>query len=901
MTPAPPRPPRWSRALLRAVLPRRDREVVPGDLDELYRDRVRRRGAREARWWYRRQVLGFALRVAGYAGGRRLRSLADPRRYRELLSVDALARDLRTALRRLLRRPGFAAVAVASLALGIGANTAVFSVVNAVLLREPAVEAPGRLVEVYGTREGEGDHGSLSYPECADLREASPVFSGVVAHELFIGTTDGERRPELLLGEVVSGNYFDVLGVEPAPGRGFVADRAGATAAGRVAVLSHDFWTERFGARPDVVGTTVRVNRRPFTVVGVAPEGFAGLVPGLDPDLWVPYAAVSVVKPAGGDRLASREVRTASVTARLRGGVTPERAREWVRAFSERIAGADAESSGDRRMTVIAARDVAVHPAVDPALGPAAGVLLGMVGLVLLIACTNLASFLLARAEDGRKDAAVRLALGAGRGALVRRSVMETALLSAAGAAGGVVLARWTLRLLVRFRPPLPVPVSLEIPVDGTVLAFTAGVATLAGLGLGLLPGLRATRTNIARVLGEAPGRETSGRRFSLRNGLVVAQVALSMVLLLGAGLFLRSLQQARSVDPGFDTGPAALLWADAELSGLGEGEVRATYRALKERLRAHPAVSGVAAADVLPLGLERRSVRLDIPGTEARRRDGFHRIDYAGVGPDYFSVMGIALLRGRGFRAADADAGTEVAVVSRAFERRFFPDRGAVGRMLESSGGDPVRIVGVAADTRVRALGEEPRPRIYCHLGQADAPARHLVVRGDGTGAELLSTARRVAGDVEPDLVFLEAKTMEEHLSISLFAPRAAGYVFGSFGLLALLLAAVGIHGVVSYAVATRTREMGIRLSLGAAPGEVVRMMVGGGMRLVALGGVLGLVLALGLAGLVSGLLIGIGPRDLPTFVGVPAALGAAALVAAYLPARRATSVDPVEALRVE
>jgi predicted permease len=813
--------------------------------------------------------------------------------------MDALGRDLRLALRTLLGRPGFTAAAILTLALGIGANTAVFSVVDSVLLRELPVEDPASLVDVYTSDASGFEHATSSYPDIRDLRAQAPVFTDVVAYELFIGVAEREGEPAVVLGELVTGNAFQALGVEPVLGRGFLPEEDELPGAHPVAVVSHGYWTEEMGADPGAVGRTVRVNRRLYTVVGVAPPEFTGLTPALSPDLWVPAAMASVLKPSATDRLESRGNRSLFVKARRAPGVSLEEARTWVREFSTRLARAHPETNEERWMTLVPAGEVAIHPAVDRALIPVAGLLLGVVGLVLLVACANLASFLLARAEDRRREVAVRLALGAGRVALVRQLLVEAGVLAATGAAVGWAVARGSLDLVTRVQPPLPLPVSLDFTMDGSVLAFTAVVAGVAALAFGLAPALQATRPDVVPALKDGAAPEGTGRRLRLRDALVVGQVAFSLLLLVGAGLFARSLGHAHSLDPGFDTGPAAILWPQMQLSGLDETEGRATYLALEEALLAHPAVDAVAAADVLPLGMGFQTAGLEIPGVPPSTADGLHHVDFSWVSSSYFEALGIPLVTGRSFRRDDGTSEAPVAMVSRAFAERYLAGRDPVGQVVRTGDGAELRIVGVVEDTKVRTLGEEPRPRFYRPLGATYLDAVQMVVKGSGSSPELLAVARKVVREVEPRLVLLEAKTMEQHLALMLFPPRMAALLLGVVGTLALALAAVGIYGVVSFAVARRTREMGIRQSLGASPGEVRAMMVWGGMRLVGIGTGLGLMLALGAGALLSRFLLGVEPWDPVTFLTIPALLGMVALGAAWIPARRAAAVEPVRALR--
>ncbi len=894
---ADPRPPRLARAALRRVLPEHDRDVFAAELDELWRHRVRTRGVTRARWWYRRQVAELAARSAA----RLLRTTLT-----RVTDMDALRRDLAYAARRVLKSPGFTLVAVLSLALGIGANTAIFSVVNAVLFRAPPFAEPERLVELYTSESNGYAYATFSQPDVRDLAEAARragVFDAVVASETVLARAGEPGAAEIVFGEGVSADLFQVLGIDPALGRAFTPDEDDVPGESPVVVLGFAYWQQHHGGDPSVVGREIRINQHRFTVVGVAPEWYTGTLPAFRTSLFVPVSMVDAVLGDDASRWDGRGNRSAFVKARLAPGVSADQASEWLGRFAAEQARLHPETNEGRTMSLLPTSAVSVHPLVDGALGPVAALLLGVVGLVLLIACTNLAAFLLARGEARRAEIAVRVSLGAGRFALVRQLLVETLVLALLGGAGGLLLARWTVDLLVGFRPPIPIPLSLDFPLDGQVLAYTLGVSLLAGLVFGLLPALDATRTDLAAATRSDGARAGSGRG-RLRNGLVVAQLALSVVLLVGSGLFLRSLLAAQRLDPGFYTGSAALLWPQLEMSGVDEAEGRAFYDELRARLLARPEVDGVALTDNLPLGFSVQTTSLEVPGTAvaSARPDGTHDVDFTWADAAFFPVMEVPIVRGRAFGPDDVEGGEPVAIVSEAFAERFWPGEEAVGRLVHrGADGDPVRIVGVARDTRVRSLGEEARPRVYFSAEQRYVESLQVIVRGSAPSPDLLRLARSEALALVPDLVLFDQRTMEEHLAIHLFPPRMAALLLSVFGGLALLLAAVGIWGLVSHAVARRTREVGIRLSLGATGPEVVRMLVGGGMRLVAVGIAAGLAVAVGVGVLLARFLYGVGAADPLTLVAIPALLAAVALGAAWLPARRAARVDPVRALRTE
>ena len=893
------------------LIPPRHREAFLGDLLEEYQDFVvPERGPGAARVWlwataFRGAALGFGHRIKdGLRGVGRAFGFGRPSGSSERPNrghMDILSQDLRYALRRLARSPGFTLVAVLSLALGIGANTAIFSVVNSLLLRGLPVEAPEELVEIY---QSEDDYAylTLSYPDYADLRDSNEVFSDVVAYYLFMAMTDRDDGSEATLSnmEVVTGNYFSMLGVRPVLGRGFLPEEGATPGTHPVMVLGHGYWQSEFGGDPGVMGTSVRLNGHVFTVVGVAPESFKGMYPGLVPDFYVPMMMSDELEFVSGSRFERRGTRNLFAKGRLRPGVTVEQARDAVLAFSMALAEEYPDTNEGRLMTILPSEDVSVHPFVDKALVPVAGLLLTVVGLVLLIACANLASFLLARAADRQKEIAVRLALGARRGTLVRQLLTETVLLAGLGGATGIVVAKWTIAALLSFQPPIPIPINLDITIDRQVLLFTLGISILAGMFFGLVPALQSTKPDVAPTLRDE-GRTTGSRgRFNLRNSLVVAQVALSLVLLIGAGLFVRSLQKAQAIELGFYSGPAAIVWPNLEMSGLSEEEGRAFQLELKDRLSAIPGVTGVAMASRIPLGANIRTMGVLPEGVEPLPDRDSYDVDATNVGDDYFEAMDVPLLRGRAFSAGDGAESTPVVIVSEAFARRFWPGEDPIGKTVEVRG-RTLEVVGLARDSKVRTLGEERRPYIYFTARQSYDPGLMYVVRGGGSASQMVAQSRAALKELRPGLVILDIMTMTEHLAFMLFPPRMAALLLSVFGGLALSLSAIGLYGLVSYAVARRTREVGIRMSLGADAGSVTRMVVGGGMRLVIVGSVIGLAISGAVTWLISGFLYGIEATDVATFLGIPVLLIGVALLAAYVPARRASRVNPVEALRSE
>jgi len=816
--------------------------------------------------------------------------------------MDAVLQDLRYALRRLARSPGFTSVAALSLALGIGANTAIFSVVNGIMLKGVPVEDVSSLVEIYTSEENGYPYATSSYPDFEAVRDGlTEIFEGVLAWNLTIARMERGDEAEVVLGETVSGNYFDLLGVEPSLGRGFLPEEDATPGTHYVTILGHGYWERALGSDPEILGKDVRINSRPYAVVGVAPEGFNGMMKGLVPDFWVPMMMTPVLRGDGGDLLRRRGNRSLFIKGRLRPGVTPEQAGAALGTLSANLGEEYPDTNRGRAFSVLRTRDVAIHPYVDRMLLPVAALLLSVVGLVLLIACVNLASFLLARAADRGKEIALRLALGARRWTLVRQLLVETVLLALLGGGAGVLLAYWTLDLLLSLRPPLPLPVNLDIGIDATVLAFSALIALVAGLAFGLVPALQATNPDLAPVLKDEGATTQGRRRLNLRNGLVVAQVAISLVLLMGAGLFVRSLQKAQAIDPGFVTEQAVLLWPNMDLSGFTPEQGSQVYVELEERLSALPGVTSVALVSRLPLGVSVETRGVTIEGVQPPPGREEIDVDNTLVTESYFQAMGIPILRGRNFGPEDGPGSPRTLIVSEAAALRFWPGENPIGKTVTSGAGSTATVIGVAADTKVRTLGEAPRPFFYDNARREYIESLSLLVKGTVPSADLLPAVRRTAVDVAPGMVIMESKTMEEHMGILLFAPRMAALLLSVFGVLALVLAGVGLYGLVSYSVARRTREVGIRISLGADTVQVIRMVMGGGLRLVAIGGVIGMALSASVTWLLSGYLYGIGALDLVTFLGIPLILGGVALGAAYVPARRAGRANPVEALRSE
>jgi predicted permease len=838
--------------------------------------------------------------------------------------IDGLSKDVRFALRMMARNPGFTAVVVLTLGLGIGANAAMFSVVNTLLLRPLPVAEPGRLVVLHTTSLS-GTSRVVSYPDYRSYRDqCGDVFEGILGHDLIhvaLGHGDGN---DLIWGEIVTGDYFGVLGIAPALGRGFLPEEDASPGSHPVVVLGHTMWKRRFNADPRVVGGSVTINGRGYTVVGVGPEGFPGTTFGLQMDLWVPMAMHAAVMPQSGTLLESRGTRWLNAIARLRPGVTIERAGAAVATVARRLEAAYPEDDAGVTVSLVPEREARFPVEARGAIALGAGLALAVVGLVLLIACANVANLLLARSAARRREIGIRLALGAGRGRLVRQLLTESLLLSILGGGAGLLLALWASDLLLGFKPPIPYTLAIDYAPDARVIIFTSAITLLTGVIFGLAPALNASRTDLVTVLkGDAAGGRARGSRHAaaaprrmragataralrapLRSALVVSQVALSLVVLTCAGLFLRSLRNAGAIDPGFETRRVLLGTFDLGLLGYSEDRGRAFYRDLVERVAALPGVTSASLADNLPLDdnwndvgpvvAEGQPVPADRQGIAA---------EYSVVAPGLFRALGVPLLRGRDIDEHDVAGAPDVAIINRTLADLLWPGQDPIGRRLRIGLADaPLReVVGVVGDIRYRTLGEGARPFIWRPVAQSYRSQMSILVRAAADPAGLLEPVRREIRALDAGLPVYGLKTMSVHMGHALWWTRMGAALAATFGGLALLLAAIGLYGVVSYSVAQRTKEIGIRMALGARRADVLRLVVGQGMLLVLAGTAAGLLAALAAGRVVSSLLYGVGAFEPLTLLAITVILCGAALLATWLPARRAARVDPMVALRYE
>ena len=811
---------------------------------------------------------------------------------------------------RLLRRDRvFATIAILSLAFGIGANSAIFSIVNSMLLSPRPVADPERLVVLYT---GDRDHPyeTCSYPSYVELRDRSTdVFTGLAAYGIQQFRLGDANEVEQVWGEVVSSNYFDVLGVRPYQGRMFVDADDRAPGASAVAVLSHGLWQRRFHSDPNLVGKAVTIDNRKLTVVGIAPPEYRGMTAGLASEVWIPTMTLPLVEPTKGlQKVTLRNSRWLTLVGRLAPGVAIEEAKARFEFLSRQMQAAHAEEwrsrqeSGSIRelfVSVLPERDARVHPSMRTAAYAVAALLFVVVNLVLLIACMNLASMLLARAVVRRKEIAVRLSLGAGRGRIIRQLLAESVLLSTIAGAIGVALGVWLLDLLLAFMPAFPegIRLALDLRLDWRVLLYAVGFSTVTGVLFGLVPAVHGSRTEVSAVLKD-DSLAGGYRRSRIRAALIVIQVGFSLLLLIGAGLVLRSLDKVRPTRLGFPSENVVVAPLSLE-DRYGRRESQDFYRRLSERIASLPGVQAVTLVEGMPGGFLSRSRRsIEIEGYRASPSESLE-IDASIVGPRYFTNMGVPIVQGRDFDERDRDGAPCVAVVNEAFCRRYGT---ALGKHLQTCA-----IVGVVRDDRWQSLQREARPFFWMPVLQSHETRMSLLVNVKGEPAGHIAAVRRAIRELDPNMPVSDVQTIADYFQGGAYPFRLLGFVFAACGVAALLLATIGIYGLVAYTVVQRTREIGIRVALGASRRAVLQLVVGGGMALVSWGLAVGLLLSLALTRVLASsvfgteLLFGVSAIDSLTFASVAMLLAFVALVASCVPALRATRVDPVEALRYE
>ena len=824
--------------------------------------------------------------------------------------MEILLQDIRYALRMIAKNPGFSAIAVLSLALGIGANTTIFTVVNAILLHPlpvqdisalvqmDTVDAKTKVTAANATKLG------LSFPNFQDYERESQVFSGLFCISGGPLTWSGGAEPRQINGQLVSANYFDVLGVRPALGRFFLPDEDKKIGGNNVVVLSHALWSDKFGSDIGVIGKPITLNATPYIVIGVAPRGFKGTFSFSPAELvWIPTSMYTQAL-AGffKDNFNDRRFLATIVVGRLKPSVTLPQAEASLKTIALHLESEFPKDNAGRSVVLTPLADAAVGANTYSQINLAGALMMSIVGLVLLIACVNLANLLLAQAARREKEIGLRAALGASRNRLLRQMLTETLVLSLLAGIAGLAIAYGGRTALWSYRPPLIGENDLDLSFDSHVLFFTLSMALLTAVLIGLAPAIKAATPNLAEILRLGGRGGTLGwARSPLRSMLVVSEIALALVALIGAGLFIRSMQNAQRIDPGFESEKLFMMAFDLGALHYEEGRAQQYFRSVVERAQATPGVESATIASDFPLGGGLgRTVFPEGQDEATGYRGTLTQLD--DITPNYFATLRIPLVRGRIFNDGDRQTTTQVAIVSEAMAQQFWPDADPVGKRFHFFGDPGLReIVGVVKNTVINTIGEKPQPIIYLPITQDYSPAVTLQVRTTGRPEAVIGTLRSQVQSLDTNMAITNVQTIQEIMSQGLWAPRMGAALLTVFGGLALLLAVIGVYGVLSYSVSQQTREIGIRMSLGAEPAQVLRLVIGQGFRLAAAGLAFGLLAAFALTRFLSDLLFDVSAHDPLIFGGVSLVLACAALLACYLPARRATRVDPIIALRYE
>ena len=809
--------------------------------------------------------------------------------------------DVRYGIRLLRRSPLFTATAALSLAIGIGANTTIFSIASAILLRPlPGLSEPDRLVDMGRTRTGRDSIDNATFPNYLDVRERATTLEGVYAYRLEpqpISLGDAHES-ERVFGQPVSGNYFRILGTVPVRGR-LLHDDDDRFEAANVAVISYELWQRRYGGAADTVGRTVTFNNQPVTIVGITPPRFQGTTL-VRADTWVTLRKASLATPRfGQDMFTNRRVSWLAMGGRLKPGVTVPQVNAELQSIGAAL---EREYPDANRGTSYRAHPSAVVPGRIEMVAGFIGVLLAIVALVLLAACVNLAGTLLARATTRRREIAVRLAIGASRVRLVRQLITETFVLFAAGCALGLLLTRWLTGLLLAVLPALPIPIGLDFTVDWRVTAFAAAISLVSAVLCALAPALQASKPDLVPAL-KADGTSQGGR-LRLRSIFIVAQITVSLVLVIAGGLFVRALDRAANIDPGFDQTNVDVVSMDLSLTGMREADAMAFADAFRSRVLAMPGVRNAAYAVDLPLDGNRMGFgSLRVPGIKPPEPADSFRAEWNVVSPDYFRTLEMRLVSGRDFTDQDVTGAPGAIIINEAMARSVWKTTDVIGRQFEASMmGNPkltLTVVGVAPDAQVDTLGAAAGPFVYVPIKQLYSSRVSLLVKSANGG--MIPPVRALLRQMNPNLPVTAAMPLEQVTAFILIPQRIAGAVAASLGVVVLLLAAIGIYGVTSYSVSRRTREIGIRMALGADRSSVLRLVIRQGLRLTAIGVALGLVAGAAGAQVLRSLLFGVSALDPIAFGGAALLFGAVSLAASYLPARRATRVDPMIALRTE
>jgi predicted permease len=813
--------------------------------------------------------------------------------------MESILQDIRYAIRILKRSPGFTFVAALTVALGVGATATIFSVVNAVLLRPPpGIRNASELVRLYRIAEDGSSFNDLSYPNYRDYRDGDTGLSDLAATAVLAVVMSGDAEPEAMFGVLVSHNFLNMLGVRPALGRFFLPEEDRSPGTHLVAVLSHGTWMRRFGGDSSIVGRTIHLSRRTFTVVGVTQEGFRGPNSMVDVGVWLPiHAALAIDDEVD---MESRALTWIDIFGRRAPGVTLEQVSAALNRISANLRAEFPEGNPDYGI------DVRRYTPISPrAFGPAMAFSLFLFvisGTVLLIACLNVGSMLLARAARRGKEMAMRLALGAARTRVIRQLLTESILLFVLGGAGGVLITVYMTGLLSTFQLPVDVPLVIDFAPDLRALVFSLVVAMITGLVFGLAPALHVTKPDLQARLRAGSGTGV-GARSRLRSAFVMAQVAGSALLLIGAGLFARGLARAGSVDIGFEPDNVHALSMELGVYGYSEERAVTFYRDLLERASLLPEVESVVLINMPPVTLGGRATTFAVVGREPAEEVDRLETDFARVTPGYFETFRIPVLRGRRFSETDRDGAVLVVIVNETFARRNWPTESPIGRRIQLRALDDaeLEIVGVARNAKYRTLTEDPRPMVYVPYAQWPSTDMVMLARVARSGPSVARSFREVVRDLDADLPIDANVPYRDLMGIAMLPSRAGALFTTVFGVIGTVLASLGLYGVLAFAVTQRTREIGVRMALGAEAGKVRAVILRDGVKLAAIGLAIGFAIALAVTRLLRGLLYGLSPTDPITFGGIALLLIGVALAASYLPALRATRVNPIEALRAE
>jgi predicted permease len=808
--------------------------------------------------------------------------------------------DVRYSLRMIAKAPGFAAIAILTLALGIGANTTIFSWINSALLNPvPGLASPSEVVSLTLSKPGDNPF-PFTYPDVEAIRDGQQSFAGITACNFALMSLTGKGKPERVWGMVASANYFDVLGVRPILGRGFLPVEDEKPGGAPVAVISYRLWQTHFGSNPDIVGQAIEINQHSYTIVGVTPAVFQGSQTGVRTEIWVPIMMEEQLNPQG-DLLHDHHYFWLFAFGRLKPGVAPEQAQEEMTLRLKREAkNYPEEHKGHDSVTVY---PLWRNPfGLNYFLSTLLPMLMSIAGLVLLLACANVANLMLVRSVARRREIAIRMSLGASRWRLVRQLLVESLILALAGGVIALLITSWTAGTLMKFIPTTDFPVSLGIPVDRAVLLATMVISVLTGVIFGILPALRASGAAPVAVLKEDTGSASGGlRKARLASGLVVAQISLSLLLLICAGLLIRSFLSAQQINPGFN--PQNVLIASYDLFTAGYSDEKGAEfdRQLVAKLEALPGMQSVALSDRVPLGFGGGSTSVKPEGYVSPANESMET-QVAIITPNYFQTMQIPMVKGRDFTLQDMKNSQRVVIVSETFVNRYWPNQEALGKQLNSDlTHEWFTVVGVASDSKVNGLNEKPTPFLYLPQYQVYKATMIIIARTTGDPLAFGKTVDKTIHQLNADLVVFDVTTLELREQIASFPQRVAGTFVGAFGLLALVLAAVGIYGVTAYTTRQRTHEIGIRMALGAGKDDILRLVIGHGLRLTFVGVGLGLAASFALTRFLSSLLLGVTSTDVLTFSSVAILLCAVALFACFIPAHRAMRVDPMVALHYE